>query len=121
MVVNIILTSQWSIQTHPRLFAPSGNHVHADEEVEEGEETQVDLERAQFRVELQTLTRLPQTRALVFSFKTYMHSLREIKDEGLGEDLAEAIEGLKGGNVPGMWTYKGAVRWWRAVCDGLRG
>jgi hypothetical protein len=56
----------------------------------------------------------------LFSFKTYMYTLDEIKREGLGPDLADAVEGLKAGNAPGMWVYKGGVRWGRAVCEYLR-
>ncbi|EAQ83097.1 hypothetical protein CHGG_10915 [Chaetomium globosum CBS 148.51] len=77
---------QWSIQTHPHLFAPSGNHIHSGEEVDE--EADIDIEK--------------------------------IKEEGLGPELADAIEGLKAGNAPGMWRYKGAVRWGTAVCEYLR-
>ena len=72
------------------------------------------------RVELQTLTRLPKTHAILFSFKTFAYPIREIKEEGLGPQLADAIEGLKSGNAPGMWTYKGAVRWGKSVCEYLR-
>ncbi|KAK4241195.1 hypothetical protein C8A03DRAFT_12527 [Achaetomium macrosporum] len=108
----------WSIQTHPNLYAPSGNHVHVGEEVEE--EKAVDVENSRFRVELQTLTRLPETQAILFSFKTYLYPLEDIKAEGLGPQLADAIEGLKAGNAPGMWVYKGGVRWGRAICEYLR-
>ncbi|KAK3320144.1 hypothetical protein B0T19DRAFT_493264 [Cercophora scortea] len=108
----------WSVQTHTRLFAPSGNHVYAGETVKELES--VDIETARLRVELQTLTRLPKTRALVFSFKTYLYPLADIKAEGLGPQLADAIEGLKAGNAPDMWVYKGGGRWGRAVCELLR-
>lgn len=72
------------------------------------------------RVELQTLSRLPKTRAVLFSFKTLLYTLDEIKAEGLGPQLADAIDGLKQGNAPEMWTYKGAVRWGRAVNAFLR-
>ncbi|KAG5982128.1 hypothetical protein E4U43_006489 [Claviceps pusilla] len=72
------------------------------------------------RVELQTLTRLPRTQAIVFSFKTYMYSLGEIKDDGSGPHVADAIEGLKLGNAPDMWRYKSAVRWGKPVCEYLR-
>ncbi|KAK4152214.1 hypothetical protein C8A00DRAFT_16454 [Chaetomidium leptoderma] len=108
----------WSFQTHPELYAPSGNHVHAGEKVEE--EASIDMERARFRVELQTLTRLPETQAILFSFKTYMYPLDEIRAEGLGPQLADAIDGLKAGNAPGMWVYKGGVRWGKAACEYLR-
>jgi heme-dependent oxidative N-demethylase alpha subunit-like protein len=72
------------------------------------------------RVELQTLTRLPQTRAILFSFKTYLYPIKEVKDEGLGLQLADAIEGLKRGNAPGLWRYKGAVKWGKGICEYLR-
>ncbi|CAK7227593.1 hypothetical protein SBRCBS47491_006623 [Sporothrix bragantina] len=42
---------------------------------------------------------------------TYLFPLQDLKDDGIGPDLADAIEGLKAGNAPGMWTYKGGVRW----------
>ncbi|KAK5659198.1 hypothetical protein OQA88_1289 [Cercophora sp. LCS_1] len=108
----------WGIQTHGRLWAPSGNHVYDGDETDELES--VDAGEAMLRVELQTLTRLPETGAILFSFKTYLYPLAEIKEEGLGGELADAIEGLKKGNAPGMWIYKGSVRWGRAVCEYLR-
>ncbi|KAK4247559.1 hypothetical protein C7999DRAFT_41104 [Corynascus novoguineensis] len=108
----------WAIQTHPNLYAPSGIHVHDGEKVEETQN--IDIEKARFRVELQTLTRLPKTQAILFSFKTYLYTLDEIKADGLGPQLAEAIEGLKAGNAPGMWVYKGGVKWGKAVCAYLK-
>ncbi|KAL2129106.1 hypothetical protein VTI74DRAFT_8223 [Chaetomium olivicolor] len=109
----------WSVQTHSQLYVPSGNHVHVGDVVEEAKT--VDFETTRLRVELQTLTRLPETQAILFSFKTYLYPLKDIKEEGLGVDLADAIQGLKAGNAPGMWVYKGGVRWGRAVCEYLRG
>lgn len=72
------------------------------------------------RVELQTLTRLPRTQAILFSFKTYLYPLRQVKEEGLGPELAEAVDGLSAGNAPGMVGYKGRARWSRRVCEYLR-
>lgn len=72
------------------------------------------------RCERQTLHRLPMSRALVFSFHTYMYPLRYIKDEGLGEELAVAIDGLKSGNVPAIHSYKRADQWGDAVKEFLR-
>lgn len=71
-------------------------------------------------MEFQTLTRLPKTRAILFSFKSYLCPLKEIKEEGLGDIFANAIEGLRKGNAPGMWTYKGGIRWGKSVCEYLR-
>lgn len=44
-----------------------------------------------------------------------------IKDEGLGEDLATAIDGLKDGSVPEMHYYKRGAVWGEAVKAFLRG
>ncbi|KAK3347333.1 hypothetical protein B0H65DRAFT_423974 [Neurospora tetraspora] len=129
----LVKRMNWGIQLYPDLYTPSGNHVHQDdldslEEVKEfGDE---EAEKARLRVELQGVWRLRKTGAVVFGFKTYMYGLREVKEEVLemddggmmktGEALAQAIEGLGEGNAPGMWTYKGAVRWGGAVSRWLR-
>lgn len=49
-----------------------------------------------------------------------MDSLRDIKLEGLGEDLADAIDGLKSGNVPTMTVYKREPVWGEAAKEFLR-
>ena len=52
---------------------------------------------------------------LVFAFKTYLYSIREIKEEGLGKELAEAIDGVKDGSLPEMYWYKRGPEWGDAV------
>ncbi|KAJ9139205.1 DUF3445 domain-containing protein [Pleurostoma richardsiae] len=108
----------WSIVTTPELYNCFGNHIHDGEAFEEDED--VDIDNTFMRIELQTLSRLPKTQAIVFSFKTYMYPIKQVKDEGLGLQLAEAIEGLKKGNAPKMWMYKGGVRWGKSVLEYLR-
>ncbi|KAF9870641.1 hypothetical protein CkaCkLH20_11947 [Colletotrichum karsti] len=108
----------WSISTDERLFSPSGLHIYDGDKHEEDED--IDISKTRLRQELQTLTRLPKTGAIMFSFKTYLTPLEEIKDEGLGPQVADAIEGLKTGNAPGMWVYKGATRWGKGACEYLR-
>ncbi|KAK1770205.1 hypothetical protein QBC33DRAFT_530410 [Phialemonium atrogriseum] len=108
----------WSVATEPKLFTPQGHHIYREQPFEENED--VDIESSRVRIELQTLTRLPKTRAILFSFKTYLYPVADIKKEGLGPQLADAIEGLKSGNAPGMSVYKGAVRWGKSVCEYLR-
>lgn len=66
------------------------------------------------------LHRLPKTKALVFSFKTYLYPIKDIKEEGLGEDLAVAIDGLKEGSVPAIHFYKRGPIWGEAVKEFLR-
>ncbi|KAH0425290.1 hypothetical protein CcaCcLH18_11036 [Colletotrichum camelliae] len=108
----------WSISTSERLFSPSGLHIYDGDKPQEDEE--IDIGKTRLRQELQTLTRLPKTGAIMFSFKTYMTPLEEIKNEGIGPQVADAIEGLRSGNAPGMWVYKGATRWGKSACDYLR-
>lgn len=71
-------------------------------------------------MELQTLTRLPKTRAILFSFKTHLYPVSQIKAEGGGPDFADALEGLKSGNAPGMWVYKGGKKWAERLGEYLR-
>ncbi|KAK4201705.1 hypothetical protein QBC40DRAFT_263968 [Triangularia verruculosa] len=112
----------WGMQTHAELYTPDGNHIHESEveHLTEEDRDNIDISQTRLRVELQTLTRLPETRAIMFSFKTFLYGLDEIRAEGKGEELAEAVEGLKEGNAKGMYVYKGAVRWGERVCEYLR-
>ncbi|KAF2156498.1 putative HRQ family protein 2 [Myriangium duriaei CBS 260.36] len=112
-----IRRTNWTVQTHSELFNVKGNHAAKDEYVEQ---EAIEAVKAFLRVELQTLTRLPHTRAILFSFKTYLYPLGDVKAEGLGPDFATAIEGLQKGNAPGMWQYKGATRYGKSVCEYLR-
>lgn len=57
---------------------------------------------------------------MVFAFKTLLYPIEQIKAEGLGPELAEAIDGLKDGNVPGMHFYKRGAVWGEAVKRYLR-
>lgn len=116
-VGKIVMRSNWGISTTSRLFVPSGNHLYAGESAEEED---INLEDTNMRCERQMLWRLPDTKAIVFSFKTYMYPLQQIKDEGLGEELAKAIDGLKEGSVPAMHFYKKGVVWGESVKEFLR-
>lgn len=49
-----------------------------------------------------------------------MDSIRDLKLEGLGEQMANAIDGLTVGNVPAINIYKRAPVWGEAVKDYLR-
>lgn len=137
-VGKVVKRANWSVQTHGRLFAPVGNHMSVEEhaarlgsqssstddtekEADEEEDEEIDMNATLLRCERQTLHRLPRTGALVFAFKTYVTSMRELREEGSGEALAEAIEGLGAGNVPGMRVYKRSVVWGERVVDFLRG
>lgn len=129
--------SNWALTTNDLLFSEGGNHLYEngstdcdahndapaspDEQIAQ-QKAQVRIPNCRLRSERQTLFRLPQTKALVFSFKTYQYTLEEVKGfgEGYAERLAEAMEGLAKGNVPEMDFYKRGVVWREKVVEFLR-
>lgn len=86
----------------------------------EDQKKDVVIDDCRLRCERQTLHRLEKTKAIVFAFKTYQYTLQEVKGEGDGPALAEAIEGLSQGSVPDMAYYKRQVVWGDPVCEFLR-
>ncbi|KAB8205876.1 hypothetical protein BDV34DRAFT_235032 [Aspergillus parasiticus] len=116
-VGRFIKRANWTITTTDQLFTASGNHLYEGEEIPQEE---VDINTARVRVERQFLHRLPQSHAILFSFKTLLYTLPEVKEEGLGEVLAEAIDGLKQGNSPGFHFYKRAAGWGESAKSYLR-
>ncbi|KAK5169462.1 uncharacterized protein LTR77_005438 [Saxophila tyrrhenica] len=132
--------ANWSVTTDDKLFSMGGSHMYEDgrteasggnqktldveaEDLEESIEVQrkeVRVEECRLRCERQTLHRLPRTKALVFAFKTFQYTLDEVKSEGSGEELADAVEGLGLGSVPDMAFYKRQVVWGDRVVEFLR-
>jgi hypothetical protein len=53
-----------------------------------------DFDQCFLRVEHQTLCALPRSRAIIFCVRSYMTPLAEIKGQGDGPRLAEAIESM---------------------------
>ncbi|KAI9864418.1 MAG: hypothetical protein M1824_005121 [Vezdaea acicularis] len=81
---------------------------------------EIDATKRLLRVERQFLHRLPKLGAILFQVKTYLYTLGEVKAGGMGDELAQAIDGLVNGNAPDMVRYKGAVVWREAVKAYLR-
>lgn len=121
-VGRVVRRTNWGISTNDILFSEGGNHLYGEETEAnlENQRREVKVEDCRLRCERQTLHRLPESGALVFAFKTYLYTLQEVKDEGLGEVLAEAIEGLGKGSVPEMEVYKRKVVWGEKVKEFLR-
>lgn len=113
----IVKRANWAITTHSRLFVPSGNHLYEGQVA--GEED-VDPSECRLRSERQLLWRLPESRAVVFNFKTYLYGLDEVRRDGLGGELVDAIDGLREGSVPEMHFYKKGIVWGDAVKEYLR-
>ncbi|PYH69122.1 proline-specific permease [Aspergillus vadensis CBS 113365] len=99
----------WTVSVDGVLHAASSMHLYEGEEVVELEELDVDT----------MLFRLPISNAVVFVVRTYMYPLQDIKKEGNGPRLVEAIAGLKEGSSPGFHFYKRAAVWQKAVSEYL--
>ncbi|KAF2205024.1 hypothetical protein GQ43DRAFT_468610 [Delitschia confertaspora ATCC 74209] len=121
-VGKLVRRVNWSITTTTQLCLLGGTHL-TEEQAEQGaaamQAEEVDIEKTVLRCERQTLHRLPKSKALVFQFKTYQYGMKGLKDEGSGERLVEAIDGLGAGNAPGMRVYKRQVVWGEAVKEYL--
>ncbi|KAE8152386.1 hypothetical protein BDV25DRAFT_137957 [Aspergillus avenaceus] len=109
--------ANWTITTTPNLAFFQGTHLYEGDTVSQEE---VNVENARFRCERQVVHRLPQSRAIILTIKTYLYTLSEIKGEGLGESLAQAIDGLREGNVPAFHFYKRAAIWGESAKAYLR-
>ncbi|EFQ99647.1 hypothetical protein MGYG_02660 [Nannizzia gypsea CBS 118893] len=115
----------WGITTGAGLFYAFGDERLATT-IGQGvkqlrlEELDIDDASTFLRCERQTLYRLPKSGAIVFSIHTYRYPIRQLKEEGSGDDLAAAIEGIENGNVPLMAEYKKVPAWGEAVKEYLR-
>ncbi|KAJ8106054.1 hypothetical protein OPT61_g9796 [Boeremia exigua] len=116
----IVRRWNWAITTTGDLFCVHGNHATKDE-VERNAGEEVNLNTTFLRCERQTLHRLPQTGAVVFAFKTYQYPVQELRDEGSGDALCEAIDGMGTGSAPEITVYKKQVVWGEKVKAFLRG
>ncbi|GKZ24278.1 hypothetical protein AbraIFM66951_002265 [Aspergillus brasiliensis] len=105
------------LRANGELHAASSMHLYEGEKVVELKE--LDVDTARLRCERQMLFRLPISQAVVFVVRTYMYPLQDVKKEGNGPRLVEAIAGLKAGSSPGFHFYKRAAVWQRAVSEYL--
>ncbi|KAF3483823.1 uncharacterized protein GIQ15_03147 [Arthroderma uncinatum] len=111
----------WTVTAGAELFSAFGDiHSSKNEDLRPLKSEELDLDDTFLRVERQTLYRLPKSGAIVFSIHTYRYPIQQIKEEGSGEDLAAAIDGIETGNIPHMGKYKRVPVWGQAVKDYLR-
>ena len=93
----------WAVASNDDLCVTGEYHLY---EGQETKDTEFDVEKAFVRCELQTLFALPRSGGRVLAVHLYLYPLREIREVGLGEEMIQAIDGLREGNVPGFWRYK---------------
>ncbi|KAL8705136.1 MAG: hypothetical protein Q9201_001739 [Fulgogasparrea decipioides] len=114
----IVQIMGWSLQfSGPDLLRTGGNNFYPDldQTFSDLSEPQ-DLSQCYLRVERQTLTRLPESKASVFSIRHYVTAFEEVKKEGNGEHLADAIQTMP----EKLGYYKRRPFWQRDVDAFLR-
>lgn len=98
------------------LFRTDGNNFYpgTDQDVTD-EKEDPSLADCYLRVEHQTLTKLPRTSAVIFTVRSYMTPLYQVKAEGDGKALALAIESMP----EGLGYYKMRQYWGRKILPWL--
>ncbi|RDW87238.1 hypothetical protein BP5796_02932 [Coleophoma crateriformis] len=107
-VGTFVKRANWSINTTDQLFVKKGNHLYGGEQEDPQE---INPATTFMRCERQVVHRLPKTKALLLTVKTFLYPVEELKAEGAGEEMIAAIDGLKAGNAPGIHFYKRAGIW----------
>ncbi|GAM44001.1 hypothetical protein TCE0_060f19271 [Talaromyces pinophilus] len=108
----------WSLQVDGQdLFRTDGNNYYPEQgRTLPSQSQKVDIDISWLRVEHQTLNCLHHSRAIVFCVRTYMTSLADIRKEGSGPRLADAIESMP----EKLGDYKKRPFWSRDVLAYLR-
>lgn len=111
--------AQWSLQVNSvDLFRVGGNNYYPDKGEAIGEEKfHPHFDQCFLRVEHQTLTALPRSKAIMFCVRSYMTPLAQIRAEGDGPKLAEAIESMP----EKLGMYKMRHFWGSEVLPWLKG
>ncbi|ODV78143.1 uncharacterized protein CANTADRAFT_55368 [Suhomyces tanzawaensis NRRL Y-17324] len=117
-----VTRSNFSVQTHDKYYVDDSNKGHNLPK----DHVQVALDydsldfdnQVHYRSERQVLTKLPESGAVVFTIRTYLHPMSRIKSEGpeVCERLVGAIEGFP----PDIVTYKRAGEWGPPLIKYLR-
>lgn len=101
----------WTIHDSNELFCPGPHPSASDLTVDNI------ISRTWLRVERQTLRRLPETKAVAFSIRTYMHSMSEVvADEGRLKTLVSTLEKLN----PETSGYKGMGAFYPLLLDAVQ-
>ena len=101
---NVKYRVNWTLATNDNLCERGEYHLYDDQQ--QPTNTEFEIEDCYVRCELQTLFALPKSGGRILSVHLYLYPLKEIKDVGLGKEMAEAIDGFGRGNVPGFLRYK---------------
>ncbi|CAK9441308.1 uncharacterized protein LODBEIA_P51770 [Lodderomyces beijingensis] len=115
-----VTRSNWSMQTHAKLYVDDENkghnlprgHVQRATPFEE-----MDFKAMHYRSERQVLTKLERSQAVVFTIHTYLVPLSQVREEG--KEVCQRLIGAIRGFPPEISQYKRADEWGPAVMQYL--
>ncbi|KAF5862392.1 hypothetical protein ETB97_011749 [Aspergillus alliaceus] len=118
-LVMFIGRMNWSLQVDGAdLFRTDGNNFYPEtDQLVNNEKYSPPLTECYLHVEHQTLTALPKSQAIMFTVRSYMTRLDEVRANGEGNALADAIESMP----QGLGEYKMRQYWGGKVLPWLRG
>ena len=107
-----VTRTNWTVQIHTNLCSILNNHSYDEHEVLEAIDPEtLNFNEVYVRSERQVLTKLPDTQAVIFTIRTYLFPMSQLREEGYGETLCEAIDSLP----EAMASYKRRGEWGPAV------
>lgn len=105
--------NNFSVQTHDKLYVDDSNKGHNLPENYVQKEISFDSldfeTQVHYRSERQTLTKLPESGAVVFTIKTYLLPLPDVKNEG--QEVCERLIGAIEGFPDDIAVYKRSKEW----------
>ncbi|CAI5759504.1 unnamed protein product [Candida verbasci] len=112
-----VTRSNFSIQTHSKFYVDDANKGHnlpKDFVQKPLDYDDLNFEKNQhYRSERQVLTKLPKTKAIVFTIRTYLLPLSQVKNDG--KEVCERLVGAIDGFPEEVAQYKRSQEWGPAL------
>ncbi|KAI5955277.1 hypothetical protein KGF54_001838 [Candida jiufengensis] len=115
-----VTRSNWSIQPHSKFYVDDNNKGHnlPDDYIQKAiPYKEMKFEEYYYRSERQVLTKLPKTEAIVFTIRTYLIPLNQVKAEG--KEVRERLIGGIRGFPEDIARYKRASEWGPSIIQYL--
>ncbi|KAI5965592.1 uncharacterized protein KGF55_000954 [Candida pseudojiufengensis] len=115
-----VTRSNWSIQSHNKFYVDDNNKGHnlPEDHIQKPiPYNEMKFNEYYYRSERQVLTKLPKTEAIVFTIRTYLIPLSEVKAEG--KEVRERLIGGIKGFPEDIARYKRASEWGPSIIQYL--
>lgn len=106
-----VMRFNYAIDNSSELF-----HIHSHHNLKPEEQDPVDLDGLFLRVERQYLQRLPKTRGIIFSIRTYITPIREVTKD---KEVARALRTSVNSYGPELSAYKNKPLWENVLAEHL--